>query len=415
MTSKNDPYAALRYPEYRFFLATQFFFTIAIQIQEVVVSFYLYEITSDPLVLGLVGLFVALPYISVTLFGGYLADKYDKRVISQICFVIVILCSIALYFGTHKTYGFEKGFHPNLIYITVFAYGLARGFYSPAWSSLKPFLVKKEHYANSATWSTQFWQTGLIVGPAISGFLYAYLGLSNSILLVISLLTLVLLFSTQIKRRAAAIMQKGNVIKSLTEGFSFVYKNKILYYSILLDMLSVLFGGVIAILPVFAKDILMVGAEGLGVLKAAPGLGAVITMFFLAYYNPTHNAWRNMLFAVAGFGVATLFFALSVNFYLSIFALFLTGAFDSVSVVIRSTILQTLPPDEMRGRVTAVNGVFVSTSNELGAFESGVAARFLGTVASVIAGGMMTLGVVGYIALRSKKLLGVKLEKVEIH
>ncbi len=407
-----DPYAALRYPEYRFFLATQFLFTIAIQIQEVVVSFYLYEITRDPLVLGLVGLFVAVPYISVTLFGGYLADKFDKRIIAQICFVIVILCSIALYFGTHNNYGFEQSSHPTLIYATVFAYGLARGFYSPSWSSLKPFLVREEHYANSATWSTQFWQTGLIVGPAIAGFLYAYLGLSKSILLVISLLILTIVFSFFIKRRKAAVMQRGNVLKSLGEGFHFVYKNKILYYAVLLDMFSVLFGGVVAILPVFAKDILEVGAEGLGILRAAPGFGAVMTMFFLAYLDPTRHAWRNMLFAVAGFGVATLIFALSVNFYLSIFALFLTGAFDSVSVVIRSTILQILPPDHMRGRVTAVNGIFVSTSNELGAFESGVAARLLGTIASVVAGGVMTLGVVSYVALRSKKLFGVKLVKV---
>jgi MFS family permease len=407
-----DPYAALRYPEYRFFLATQFLFTIAIQIQEVVVSFYLYEITGDPLVLGLVGLFVAVPYISVTLYGGYLADNYDKRIIAQICFGIVILCSVALYFGTHKTYGFERDSHPNLIYATVFAYGLARGFYSPSWSSLKPFLVRAEHYANSATWSTQFWQTGLIVGPAIAGFLYAYLGLSNSILLVISLLVFTIIFSFFIKRRKSVRMQRGNVIKSLAEGFRFVYKNKILYYAVLLDMLSVLFGGVVAILPVFAKDILEVGAEGLGVLRAAPGLGAVITMLFLAYLDPTRNAWRNMLLAVAGFGIATLFFALSVNFYLSIFALFLTGAFDSVSVVIRSTILQTLPPDHMRGRVTSVNGIFVSTSNELGAFESGVAARLLGTVASVVAGGIMTLGVVSYISLKSKNLFDVKLVKV---
>lgn len=409
-----DPYAALRYPEYRYFLGTQFLFTIAIQIQEVVVSFYLYEITGDPLVLGLVGLFVAIPYISVTLFGGYLADNYDKRVISQICFAIVIICSVGLYFGTHKTYGFEQSFHPKLIYITVFAYGLARGFYSPSWSSLKPFLVREEHYANSATWSTQFWQTGLIIGPAMAGFLYAYLGLSNSILLVITLLTLTIALSFQIKRRKSAVMNRGNVIQSLTEGFHFVYKNKILYYAILLDMLSVLFGGVVAILPVFAKDILEVGAEGLGILRAAPGIGAVLTMFFLAYLDPTKNAWRNMLLAVAGFGVTTLFFAFSTNFYLSIFALFLTGAFDSVSVVIRSTILQTLPPEHMRGRVTSVNGIFVSTSNELGAFESGVAARFLGTVASVVAGGIMTLGVVSYITANSKELFGVKLAKVEV-
>ncbi|SOE22914.1 Transmembrane secretion effector [Spirosomataceae bacterium TFI 002] len=407
-----DPYAALRYPEYRFFLATQFLFTVAIQIQEVVVSFYLYEITGDPLVLGLVGLFVAVPYISVTLFGGYLADKYDKRTIAQICFSVVILCSLILFIGLHKDFGLAQKQHPSLIYACVFLFGFARGFYSPSWSSLKPFLVKPEHYANSATWSTQFWQTGLIVGPAVAGFLYAYLGLSNSLVLVLCLLLFVLIFSSQIKKRKAIAMANTNMIQSLSEGFRFVYKNKILYYAVLLDMLSVLFGGVIAILPVFAKDILAVGAEGLGFLKAAPGLGAVITMLFLAYFNPTNKAWRNMLLAVVGFGLATILFALSINFYLSLFALFLTGAFDSVSVVIRSTILQTLPPDHMRGRVTAVNGIFVSTSNELGAFESGVAARFLGTVTSVVMGGVMTLGVVSYISLKSKNLFGTKLEKV---
>ena len=199
------------------------------------------------------------------------------------------------------------------------------------------------------------------------------------------------------------------MMESLREGFTFVRTNKILWYSIVLDMFSVLFGGVIAMLPVYAKDILNVGAEGLGIMRASPAIGAVLVMLGTAYFPPTVKAWRNMLLAVAGFGVATLVFAVSTNFVLSCLALFFTGAFDSISVVVRSTILQILPPDHMRGRVSAVNGVFVSTSNELGAFESGLAAKLMGTVNSVLFGGVMTLLIVGYIFTKSKELFGVKL------
>lgn len=413
---KEDPYAALRYPEFRYFVLTQFLYTIAIQTQEVVIGFYLYDKTGDPLTLGMIGLFVALPYISITLFGGYLADKYDKRTISQICFFIIAAISTLLIWATHPSTGLGLDDQKTIIYSTVFIYGLARGFYSPAWSSLKPYLVEPIHYANSSTWSSQFWQTGMIVGPAAAGFLYAYLGLTNTLWLVFGLLVLVILTSTQIKKRKVTPSTSTlSLFKSLQEGFRFVASNKILLYSIFLDMISVLFGGVIAILPVFAKDILLVGPEGLGVLRAAPGIGAVLTMWLLAYFNPTHQAWRNMLLAVAGFGVATLVFGLSTNFYLSIIALFFTGAFDSISVVIRSTILQTLPPDAMRGRVTAVNGIFVSTSNELGAFESGLAARLLGTIPSVIFGGTMTLVVVSYIYAKSRELLHVRLNDFTIN
>lgn len=407
---KNDAFAALRYPEFRYFISSQFFFTLAIQIQSVILSFYLYDITSDPLSLGLVGLFIAVPYISLALFGGYLADKYDKRSIAQICFVAVMLSTLILVWGLNGTVGLPKYLHSKLIYANMFIYGVARGFYNPAWSALRPYLVKPEHYANSATWNTQFWQTGLIVGPSSAGFLYAYLGLQNSLWIVFCMLFLVLLLSTKIKKRTIEKRHTEPVFKSVLEGFKFVKNEKLLFYSIYLDMLTVLFGGVIAILPVFAKDILFVGAEGLGILRAAPGIGAVVTMFFLAYFKPTHHAWRNMLIATLGFGITTLIFALSVNLYLSIFALFLTGVFDSISVVIRTTILQATPPEHLRGRVTAVNGIFVSASNELGALESGLAAKLLGTVPSVIFGGTMTIGVVSYIYNKTKELFKIKLD-----
>jgi MFS family permease len=218
-------------------------------------------------------------------------------------------------------------------------------------------------------------------------------------------------FASKIEKKPIKNQNTGSIMESLKEGFVFVKENKIMWYSIVLDMFSVLFGGVIAILPIYAKDILNVGVEGLGLLRAAPGVGAVLVMLVTAYFPPTNQAWRNMLLAVAGFGIATLVFAVSENLLISLVALFFTGAFDSISVVIRSTILQILPPDNMRGRVSSVNGIFVSTSNELGAFESGIAAKMVGVVPSVLFGGIMTLTVVGYIYSQSKELLKIKLVK----
>ena len=196
---------------------------------------------------------------------------------------------------------------------------------------------------------------------------------------------------------------------SFREGLSYVYRTKIILYSISLDMISVFFGGVVALLPIFAEDILRVGPEGLGILRSSPAVGALLIMLLCAYYPPTRNAWRNLLWAVTGFGVATLVFAVSENFWLSAVMLFFTGAFDSISVVIRQTIIQVLPPDHLRGRVVAVNSIFVSSSNELGAFESGVAAKLLGVVPSVIFGGVMTLATVGYIWRRSRELFSARL------
>jgi MFS family permease len=414
MKQIKDPYAALRFPEFRYFITAQFLFTVAILIQEVVISFYLYEITNDPLSLGLIGLFEAVPYISLALFGGYFADRRDKKQIIQVCYGIIVLCSILLIWVTYPSDNqvVDVAKVKFIIYLTVFILGLARGFYGPAWASLKPFLVPAEHYPNSASWSSQFWQSGMILGPASAGFLYSWLGLTYTLILVLILFGIAFTLVNLIAKKPVEKAENHqNIFQSLKEGIDFVRKSRILFYAILLDMFSVLFGGVVAILPVFAKDILHVGAEGLGILRAAPGIGAVLTMLGTAYFPPTRKAWRNMLIAVTGFGVATLVFAISTNFWLSVTALFLTGAFDSISVIVRQTILQVLPPDNMRGRVSSVNGIFVSCSNELGAFESGVAAKLFGAVPSVIFGGTMTLVIAAILFFRSKELFDVKLEK----
>jgi MFS family permease len=410
---KTDPYSSLRYPEFRYFIVAQFLFTVAILIQEVVLSYYLYELTGDPFALGLIGLAEAVPFISLALFGGYIADRYDRRKVYMLSFLIVALITLGLilFLSQNSIFHISDNSKPWVIYISVFIFGIARGFYGPAWSSLKPFLVKPEHYSNSASWSAQFWQIGRILGPVAGGFLFAYMGFINSLWVVVVILSLTIFCAFQISSKNIENQTKADFFESLKEGYYFVKGQKILWYSIVLDMFSVLFGGVIAMLPVFAKDILHVGAEGLGIMRASPAIGAVLVMLGTAFFPPTNRAWRNMLVAVAGFGVATLIFAVSQNFVLSCFALFLTGAFDSISVVIRSTILQMLPPDHLRGRVSAVNGVFVSASNELGAFESGSAAKIMGVVPSIIFGGVMTLGIVGYIFTQSKELFSVKLMK----
>lgn len=409
----NDTFASLRIPEFRYFVMNSFLITATLLIQEVTLGYELYKITHDPLMLGLVGLAEAIPFIALSLFGGHLADRRDKKSILQWSLLVILLGSVILYlvFQPSIVAGLSQTMRLVTIYGVLMLIGTAKGFYSPASSSLKPFLVPRELYANSATWSSSFWQAGAIVGPGLAGFLYSWVGFDNSLIVVIVLLAVCYLLITLIGRKPAPVSNEPvlGLRESLTEGFRFVFKTQIVLYAISLDLFSVLFGGVVAILPVFAEDILKVGAEGLGFLRAAPSIGALLTMAYMTKHPPTHNAWRNMLLAVAGFGVATIVFSLSTNFYLSLLMLGLTGAFDSVSVIIRQTILQIFPPDHMRGRVAAVNGIFISSSNEIGAFESGLLARLLGTVPSVALGGVVTLFVVGYVYAKSKELFAVRL------
>jgi MFS family permease len=365
--SQNDAYASLRYPEFRYFIANSFLVTAALLIQEVIVGYELYKITHDPLSLGLVGLAEVIPFIMVSLFGGHLADRYDKKIILQLSLSVIIIGSIVLYafFQPAVLESLSPFQHLLSVYSVFFLLGLAKGFYSPASSSLKPFLVPREIYHNSSTWSSSMWQAGAITGPGIAGFLYAFLGFTDTLLFIIGVMVVCLVLISLIGHKPIPVVKNEDTIwQSLREGLRFVFKTRIVLYAISLDLFSVLFGGVVAILPVFAEDILRVGPEGLGILRAAPSVGALLTMFAMAHYPPTHNAWRNMLIAVAGFGVFTIIFSLSTNFWLSCFALFMTGTCDSVSVIVRQTILLIYPPDEMRGRVASVNRIFLISYNE---------------------------------------------------
>lgn len=413
-TISTDPYAALRYPEFVNLITTNSLITAALLIQEVVIGYELYKITHDPLSLGFIGLAEAIPYISLALFGGHYADRKDKRTIMQISQSVILVCSLGLIALMNP----ENRNHLSQTSLLLAVYGIlavigfAKGFYSPAVSSMKAFLTPREVYSNAATWSGTFWQVGAIAGPGVAGFLYAYLGLINTLWVVVVILAVtqgMLLLISKKPIPQAAEEETVSLWQSIKEGIQFVYQQKILLYSISLDLAAVLFGGVIAILPVFAEDILKVGAEGLGILRAAPSVGAVLTIFMTAYFPPARHAWRNMLISVAGFGVATLVFAVSTHFWLSVVMLFFTGAFDAISVVIRQTILQVVPPDHMRGRVISVNSVFVSSSNEIGAFESGVLAKVMGTVPSVLLGGSLTMVIVIWVWIKSKELFKVEL------
>lgn len=411
--SRHDPFAALRYREFTFFGLGSFLLTTALLIQEVVLGYEIYRVTHDPLALGLVGLAEAIPYMSLALFGGHYADRYDKKRIMQISLLVILAGSAVLLWATlpETRQIHNDRFLLGVIYSVVALIGFARGFFSPASSSMKAFLTPREVYANAATWYSSFWQAGAILGPGLAGFLYAFMGMTGTLWLVIALMAGVLLLISLIagKPIPAPSRETTSVWASIREGIGFVFGNKLLLYSISLDLVAVLFGGVVAILPVFAQDVLHVGAEELGILRAAPSVGAVLTLLGTAVWSPVRKAWLNMLIAVAGFGLATLVFAFSTHFWLSVLMLFLTGAFDSISVVIRQAILQLVPPDEIRGRVISVNSIFVSASNEIGAFESGLMAKLFGAVPSVLAGGGLTLLIVGFVWVRSRELIHVRL------
>ena len=417
MNIQNDAFAALRYRDFSIVTLNQFCLTLAILIQEIIVAYSLYQITRDPLTLGFIGLAEAIPFITLSLWGGYFADKLNKQSIMKVCLFFAIPLPLVLWALFHL-HGLEKIGINTLswgIYAVIFALGTIRGFYNPSATSLKPFLIPRELYANGATWTTIGWQSGVIIGPMLGGFMLAFLGRETSLLTVTALLAICFILISLLQKRTFPKMETENVLQSLTDGFRFIWKTKIVLWAISLDLVSVLFGGVIALLPIFAEEILKVGPEGLGYLRAAPSIGALITMIALTKFPPMHHAWRNMLLAVAGFGIFTILFAFSNNMWLSLFALMMTGACDSISVVVRQTVLQIFPPENMRGRVAAVNGMFVSSSNELGAFESGLAAKYLGTITATLFGGCMTLAVVTYCWFKTSDLFKVDITKGSDH
>ncbi len=397
----HDSYAALRIAPFRWFIASLWTITLGTQIQMLVVSWQIYEMTRDPLSLGLIGLAEAIPFISSSLFSGHLADRLERKRIALVATFAHILCTAALLaFTLYPSTRLHGSTWP--IYAVVFLSGFARSVLKPAATALSAQMMPRELYGNSIAWRTSTWQSAAVIGPAVGGVLYAAGGAAFSyivalLLMVISQATLFLIKGTF---RAASVGERESLKESLATGLRFVFGNSLLVGALSLDLFSVLFGGAVALLPIFAVEILHVGPRGLGLLRAAPAVGSVLMGIALAHRPPLRKAGRALLIAVALFGVSMIAFALSKNFYLSLFILAFSGAVDNISIVVRSTLLQVYTPPEMLGRVSAVNQIFIGSSNEIGAFESGVAARFMGTVPSVVFGGFVTLLVVAVVALQ---------------
>ncbi len=402
--NRQNPYAALRIPEFRLYITARFCVTLAIQVQSVVVAWQVYELTKDPLSLGLIGLAEAIPSIGVSLYAGHIADIVQRKKIILFCVATLLACSSALLAFTFDPDAVFASYGVIPIYGVIFISGIARGFLSPAFFSFMPQLVPRELYSNAVTWNSTLWETATIAGLALGGILYIFgVKAAYTIDVALTLVGLILLAMIGNKPLPEITKEEG-VAEKIKAGLRFVFHNKLILSAISLDLFAVLFGGAVALLPIFADEVLHVGSIGLGVLRASPSVGALLMAFYVTHNPIEKNAGKILLYCVAGFGVCMILFALSTNFWLSLFILMLSGGFDCVSVIIRSTLLQTQTPENMKGRVSAVNHIFVGSSNEIGMFESGVVAKLMGAVPSVIFGGCMTLAVVGVTAWVSKSI-----------
>lgn len=403
MEEKLDPYAALRFKEFNFFLIIRFILVFGWSMQFIIVEWEVYTLTKDPLSLGLIGLFEVVPAISMALFAGHIVDQREKKMLFFQCIIAFLLVATGYYFIT-SPYVYDNYENSQIligIYVLVFLGGFIRAFIGPTIFSLVALIVPKRVYPNAATWSSSTWQLAIVLGPAFAGFSIAWIGVHNSMGIVLATIVIGLFLISFIKKKPILNPKIGEpIFKSLKAGLNFVYKTKAILVALTLDMVAVLFGGAIALLPIYAQDILNVGSEGFGILRAAPAVGSVLMMIASAHIPLTKNAGKKLLFAIFCFGISIIVFGISDIFWLSVFALFMYGLTDGVSMIIRQTILQLKTPDEFRGRVASVNSIFVGSSNELGAFESGATAKLMGTVPAVVFGGVMTILTVGFTSIK---------------
>jgi MFS family permease len=404
---RRDPYAALRFLDFRLLLTGRFITSFGNEMLSFAIAWELWLRTHSAFALGLVGLVQVIPVIVLSLPAGHVADQYNRRRIVLIAQLSTGLCALGLAYLSYTQGALA------LVYLCLFGIGVARAFNDPASSTLVPETVPPHLFSSAATWNSSTWQLASIVGPAVAGLYVAFVGNVTFIYVfgAFGAITFTILLS-MIKGRQLPLAAKSATWSSLTEGFKFMRDTKVILAAITLDMFAVLFGGAVALLPIYATDILHVGPQGMGVMRAAPSIGAILTAFLIAHLPPMKNAGRTLLLAVAGFGVATIVFGLSTWFWLSVLMLALLGGLDNISVVIRGTLLLTHTPDEMRGRISGVNSIFIGISNELGSFESGFAAALFGPVIAVVAGGIGTILVVLTVAkvwpeMRSLKTLDV--------
>jgi MFS family permease len=386
---RHDPYAALRFLDFRLLLAGRFITSFGSEMVTFAIAWELWLRTHSAFSLGLVGLVQVVPVIILSLPAGHVADQYNRRRIVLISQLSVALCVLGLAFLSYSQGSLI------LVYLCLFGLGVARAFNDPASSTLVPETVPSHLFSSAATWNSSTWQLASILGPTAAGLV---VGLAGNVTFIyvfdaIGAITFTILLS-MIKGKQLPLAAKSATWSSLIEGFKFMRDTKVILAAITLDMFAVLFGGAVALLPIYATDILHVGPQGMGIMRAAPSIGALLMAFLIAHLPPMKNAGRTLLWAVAGFGAATIIFGLSTWFWLSVLMLALLGSLDNISVVIRATLLLTQTPDEMRGRISGVNGIFIGISNELGSFESGFAAALFGPIIAVVGGGIGTILIV---------------------
>lgn len=403
----HSAFTVFRCRDFSFLTINQACLTFAVLIQEIVIAFQLYQITKNPLMLGLVGLMDFIPFLVLSFWGGYIADRFNRQRILQLSFSLAIPLSIALWICFDL---FEHDhINANILLISTFGilflFGCIRGIYSPCFNSLRPFIVPEHLYARAATWTSMCWQVCGILAPVIGGLMLAHLRLSVVFSVITSLFFIGSLALWALTSRTFPEMQSESALLSIKEAFLYIRKTKIIFWAMFLDLSSVFFGGVIALLPIFASDILHVGATGFGILRSAPAFGALLTMLILVRYPPKYQPWKIMLLSLTGFSLCTLLFAVTRYYFLSVLFLIIIGSCDSVNIIIRQTLLQLIPPRDMLGRIAAINGIFVTSSNELGALHSTLMTRFLTVVPAVLIGGSLSLACVVLAKFKTKDLM----------
>ena len=396
---RHKSFAALRYFEFRMYIVARFFFIMVLTMQATLISWEVFAITKDPFSIGLIGLVEFVPAVIMAIYSGYIIDKSDKKKLLHYSLACNLVLTILFAYITseHALSILSKSTVLLAVYMIAFLTGVARAFSGPTSFALVSMLVPKQKLPNATSWHSSSWQIAAVSGPAIGGLLYGEKGITFAFIIMIIMLTLSVLLLFFIKPKPPAVIQhKEPMVKSIQQGFKFVWQSKEILGVLSLDLFAVFFGGATALLPYFSDQILKTGPEGLGILRSAPGIGAILVMLIINFIPMKKGQGKVMLYCVAGFGLMMIVFGLSTFFWLSFAALLISGVLDGISVIVRSTVLQLKTPENMKGRVSSLNSIFIISSNELGAFESGFAARLMGVVPAVVFGGTMTIGIVVY-------------------
>jgi MFS family permease len=397
IVQKKDPFGALKISEFRNLMIGRFLFIMGLRMMGTLVGWWIYELTNEPFAIGLIGLAEVIPAVSLALYAGHVIDISEKRKLLLKGVALYWICAIALLVLSSKI---GTGAFNNLqiaigIYFVIFCTGIIRSFTGPSFGTLVGEIMPKDLLQNATTWSQGIWLSASVLGHAMVGFFIAGFGNTGSLWIVLGMVTIGFVFISKIKPKPPHKQEtEQKTLESVKEGIRFVVQTKEVLGALSLDLFAVLFGGAVAMIPVFARDILKVGPIGFGWLNAAADIGAILIIFIITIFPVHQQQGKKLLLAVAGFGVCIIVFALSTTFWISFAALLLSGILDGFSMIVRGTIVQLKTPNHMRGRVMSVNSMFINSSNELGQFESGLAARAMGVVPSVVFGGIMTLIVV---------------------